>query len=70
MSITLIAKDLYRMIREVETLEKKIETAPSHKREALEDQLRQVKAERDYIRRMLDGSKDVEDIVKKKERYR
>ncbi|OQX22906.1 MAG: hypothetical protein BWK80_28770 [Desulfobacteraceae bacterium IS3] len=70
MSITLIAKDLYRMIREVETLEKKIETAPSHKREALEDQLRTVKAERDYIRRMLDGSKDVEDILNKKERYR
>jgi len=29
-----------------------------------------VKAERDYIRRMLDGSKDVEDILNKKERYR
>lgn len=70
MSVRLIAKDLYRMIREVEKLEKEIETAPSHKCEALEDQLRQARAEQKLMRRILDGSKDTADILKKKERYR
>lgn len=70
MSITLIAKDLYRIIREVEALEKKIEASPPQKRDALEDQLRQLKAEQNQMRRILEGSKDVSDIIKKKERYR
>ncbi|MEW5908435.1 MAG: hypothetical protein AB1659_01390 [Thermodesulfobacteriota bacterium] len=64
MSIRLIAKDLYRLIREVESLEKEIETAPSHKQEALKDRLRRLKAERDHIRRMLEGSKDTPVIPK------
>jgi hypothetical protein len=59
MSVRLIAKDLYRIIREVETLEKQIETSPPQKREALEDQLRTLKAERNQMRRILDGSKDM-----------
>jgi len=58
MSIRLIAKDLYQLIREVEDLEKKIETSPFEKREEMEDRLRQLKAERDRMRRILDGSKD------------
>jgi hypothetical protein len=58
MSIRLIAKDLYRLQQEVEHLEKQIENAPFDKKEKLKDQLRKVKAERDQIRRMLDGSKD------------
>jgi hypothetical protein len=57
MSIRLIAADLYRFIREVETLEKKIRETPYEKRGNLEDQLRKLKAERDRLRRMLDGSK-------------
>lgn len=60
MSVIFIAKDLYRAIREVEKLEKELETAPQHKREILEDQLRKAKAEQNLIRRMLDGTKDVE----------
>ncbi len=60
MSVRLIAKDLYRIIREVEKLEKELETATQNKREILEDQLRKAKAEQNLIRGMLDGSKDVE----------
>lgn len=58
MSIRLIAVDLYRLIKEVEDLEEKIEKAPHEKKEALKDRLRKLKAERDRMRRMLDGEKD------------
>ncbi|QTA79244.1 Uncharacterized protein dnl_15000 [Desulfonema limicola] len=58
MSIRLVAIDLYRLIKEVETLEKKIEKAPFDKKEALKDQLRRLKTERDRMRRMLEGKKD------------
>lgn len=58
MSIRLIAKDLYRLIREVSELEKQIDDAPLERQEALTDELRKVKAERDHLRRVLDGSKE------------
>lgn len=58
MSIRLIAKDLYRLQQEVDKIEKQIENAAYEKQETLKDQLRKIKAERDRIRRMLDGSKD------------
>jgi len=58
MSIRLIAIDLYRLIKEVEALEKKIEKASAEKQEGLKEQLRKLKAERDRMRRMLDGEKD------------
>jgi len=58
MSIRLIAKDLYQLIREVEQLEKQIENAPVEKREETSDRLRKLKAERDRMRRILDGTKD------------
>jgi hypothetical protein len=58
MSIRLIAKDLYGLIREVEQLEKQIENAPFEKREEMTDRLRKLKSERDRMRRILDGSKD------------
>lgn len=58
MSIRLIAQDLYRLIREVEALEKRIETAPREEIEELKDRLRRRKGERDRIRRMLDGDKE------------
>ncbi len=58
MSIRLIAKDLYQLIREVEQLEKEIETAPFEKREKMEDRLRKLKSERNRMRQILDGSKD------------
>ncbi|MGA9479913.1 MAG: hypothetical protein WBV21_19230 [Desulfobacterales bacterium] len=58
MSIRLIARDLYRLIREVAELEKLIDDAPPERQEALTDELRKVKAERDHLRRVLDGNKE------------
>ena len=58
MSIRLIARDLYRLIREVSELEKLIDGAPLERQEAMTDELRKVKAERDRLRRVLDGSKE------------
>ncbi len=58
MSIRLIAQDLYRVIREVEKLEKEMEKAPFEKREALENKLRKAKAEERQIRAMLEAKKE------------
>lgn len=57
MSIRMLAKELYLLVQQVEKLEKKLRTAPPEEREQLEDQLRKTKAERDRLRRMLEGSK-------------
>jgi hypothetical protein len=53
----MIAKDLYQLIREVKNIEKQIKDTPAEKQEELKDQLRKVRAERDRMRRMLDGEK-------------
>ena len=58
MSIRLIAKDLYRLQRDVETLEKEIQKAPIGNRGEMEDQLRKLRAGRDRLQRMLDGAKE------------
>ena len=57
MSIRMIAKELYRLQQEVEKLLSEIESAPFHEREAMKDRLRTRKAERDRMRKMLDGEK-------------
>jgi hypothetical protein len=58
MSIRLIARDLYRLIREVAELEKQIDDAPPERQEALTEELRKAKAELNCLRRVLDGSKE------------
>jgi len=58
MSIRLIAKDLYHLQQKVEQLEKQLETSAFEKRVRLEEQLRKTKAERDRMRRILDGQID------------
>lgn len=58
MSIRLIAQDLYRLVREVERLEKALAAALPERREAVADDLRRTRAERDRLRRVLDGQKD------------
>ncbi|MEZ4527400.1 MAG: hypothetical protein R2941_15885 [Desulfobacterales bacterium] len=58
MSIRLIAQDLYRLIKEAEEIQKKIENAPFEKRGALEEQLRRTSAEVKRMRDMLEGQKD------------
>ncbi|GBC59541.1 hypothetical protein DENIS_0480 [Desulfonema ishimotonii] len=59
MSIRMVATELYRLMKEVERLEKALRDAPFEKREALENELRKVRAERNRMRRILDGKKDV-----------
>ncbi|MFH1675030.1 MAG: hypothetical protein ABIF87_16625 [Pseudomonadota bacterium] len=58
MSIRLIALDLYRLRQEVEKLERAIEKAPEEKKAELEDKLRKVKAERDKMKKILEGKKE------------
>jgi hypothetical protein len=58
MSIRMIATDLYRAIRKVEEVERALESAPIDRRDQLLDHLRRAKAERDQLRRLLDGRKD------------
>lgn len=58
MSIRLVARDLYRLIREVSELEKQIENAAPEIKAALKNELRKVKAESERVRRLLDGSKE------------
>jgi histidinol-phosphate/aromatic aminotransferase/cobyric acid decarboxylase-like protein len=54
----MIAKDLYRLRQQVEVLEKQLENASPDKREELEERLRKVRAERNRMKRVLDGTKE------------
>ncbi len=58
MSIRLIARELYQLRREVERIEKKIESADCREQERLKDSLRKARAERDRMRNILNGQKD------------
>jgi GAF domain-containing protein len=58
MSLRMIARDLYRLQQEVDRLESQLKAGPAAKREDLEEQLRKARAERDRIKRLLDGSKE------------
>ncbi|MCJ7595160.1 MAG: hypothetical protein MUO52_10365 [Desulfobacterales bacterium] len=58
MSIRLIARDLYRLQKEVEKLERALMEAPVDKRPELEEQLRKLMAERTRMQRMLEGAKE------------
>ncbi len=55
MSLKLLARDLYRCQREVERLERALECVPSERKSALEEALRRARAERNQLRRVLDG---------------
>jgi hypothetical protein len=55
MSIKLLARDLYRFQKEVERLEKMFAEASFKERIRLEAQLRQAKAEKARLQRVLDG---------------
>ncbi len=62
MPIRLIARDLYRLIREVEIMERDLAAIPPGDRhEALENRLRPLRAERERLRRILAGCKDAVD---------
>jgi len=54
----MIAQELYRLEKEVEKLEEQCRSAPFQDRESIKERLRQVKAERNRMRRALDGAKE------------
>ena len=58
MSIRLLAQELYRVQQEVERLEQALREAPLDRRVDLEDKLRRARAERERLRRIMDGQKD------------
>ena len=58
MSIRMIAKEFYALQREVDRLEKDLQSASPEEKEGLEEQLRKARAERDRMRRMLEGNKE------------
>lgn len=58
MSIKLLAKDLYRYQKEVARLERELVAAPHEKQASIAERLRQARAERDMLRRALDGEID------------
>ena len=55
MSIQMLAQEFYRLLQEVEKIEKKLENAPPEKKEEIKDKLRKISAERNRIRAALDG---------------
>jgi len=57
MSIRMIASELYQLIQKVEKIEKQLKGTPMEKQDELKDQLRKVRAERNRMRRALDGEK-------------
>jgi predicted nucleic acid-binding Zn-ribbon protein len=57
-SIRQLATELYRATKRVEELEKKLSEALSeNQRQAIENELKEAKAERDRLRQMLDKAK-------------
>jgi len=57
MPIRMIAQELYRLIREVERLEKDLKKVPFEQQASIKDLLRKAKAERDRLRAILEGKK-------------
>jgi len=58
MSLRLIAKDLYRLKKEVEALEQRLLSAHESQRPELEKRLAEALQERDNLQAMLDGAKE------------
>jgi len=58
MSIRMIAQELYRLLQELEKVEKQLKNAPFEKQEEIKDQLRKLKAERNRVQAILEGKKE------------
>jgi uncharacterized protein (UPF0335 family) len=58
MPIRMIAQELYRLLQEVERLERELKKVPFEKQATIKDLLRKAKAERDRLRAILEGKKD------------
>ncbi len=59
MSVRTLAAELYRVMKDVELNERELSSLPpsTPEKEDMERQLRALRAERDRIRRILDGAK-------------
>jgi hypothetical protein len=57
LSIHLIARDLYRLEREVSELERRLAACAAAERDRFEDLLRKTRAERNRMRNILEGAK-------------
>ncbi|MBW2031366.1 MAG: hypothetical protein JRH06_12810 [Deltaproteobacteria bacterium] len=58
MSIRNLARELYRLQKEVEDLERDLGSGPPERRKHIEERLRQTRAERDRMRKILEGRKE------------
>ena len=58
MSIRMVAQELYRLLQEVEKIDKQFKNAPQEEHEEIKDRLRKIKAERNRIRAALEGRID------------
>ena len=58
MPIRMIAQELYRLIQEMERLEKKLKDVPFEKQAKIKDQLRKIKAEKNRVHAILEGKKE------------
>lgn len=56
--IRMIAQDLYRLRQQVERLENLLKDAHPDQRASLEEELRKVRAEKNRMLKVLEGSKD------------
>ena len=54
----MVAQELYRLLQEVEKIEKQFKNAPQEEHEEIKDRLRKIKAERNRIRAALEGRID------------
>ena len=57
MPIRMIARELYRLQREVEAIEKELQTAPPQDQDSIRDKMRKKRAEWQQVRNILDGEK-------------
>lgn len=58
MSISLLARDLYKAMQSVEKLERELAVAPKAEQPSIKEYLRRARAEMDRLRRVLDGQID------------
>lgn len=56
--IKMIARELYSLQKELERLEERMKKVPHEQREGMEQRLRKVRAERDRMRKVLEGNKE------------
>jgi hypothetical protein len=54
----MIAKEFYMLQQEADSLERDLKSASPEEQEELEEQLRKARAERDRMRRLVEGNKE------------